>query len=182
MEMQQIIEMLAEIKAIRQRMMVKLNARKAELDARHERMMACIGKTEDTELKAKPEENGPVEEHQEIPKENAAVKYSRTMKTRNRGLHQAAKRRGEPKKLTRGDCGSLRNLTAACRKVSRHAAVARCKRNVFWKFRTQENCGPRKKFSPARIRMTHSAKVTRGKEHGLQTQVKDNSAPRTPTA
>jgi hypothetical protein len=29
--------------------------------------------------------------------------------------------------------------------------------------------------------MTHSAKVTWGKEHGLQRQVKDNSAPRTLT-
>jgi hypothetical protein len=44
----------------------------------------------------------------------------------------------------------------------------------------QENCGPLKEFSPAGIRMTHSAKVTLGKEHGLQRQVKDNRAPRAP--
>jgi hypothetical protein len=36
-------------------------------------------------------------------------------------------------------------------------------------------------FSPAGIRMTHSAKVTREKEHGLHRQVKEYSAPRTPT-
>jgi hypothetical protein len=68
MEMQQLMEMLAEMKVIQERMMVKLDTRKAELDGHHERMMACLGKPEATELKAKPEENESAAEHQEVPK------------------------------------------------------------------------------------------------------------------
>jgi hypothetical protein len=43
MEMQQLMEMLGEVKAIQEQMLVKLDARNAKLDARHERMMACLG-------------------------------------------------------------------------------------------------------------------------------------------
>jgi hypothetical protein len=70
-------------------------------------------------------------EHREVPTEEAAVKYSGTMKKRQ-------------KKLTRGDFGSWRKLAAACRKVFHRAAVARRKRNVFRKIQTQGNGGLRK--------------------------------------
>jgi hypothetical protein len=56
---------------------------------------------------------------------------------RHRGQKLAAGRRGEPNELTQGDCGSRRKLVAACRKVSRHARVAWCKRKVFRKIWTQ---------------------------------------------
>jgi hypothetical protein len=95
MEMQQMMEMLDEMKAMQERMMVKLDARNAELDTRRERMMACIGKTEATELKAK-SENEPVAELQEVPKEGAAGKSSGAMKKRHRGRQLAAGRCGEP--------------------------------------------------------------------------------------
>jgi hypothetical protein len=85
------------------------------------------------------------------------------MKKRLRDRLLAAGRRGEPKELTRGDCGSRRKLAAACRNVSRRAVVARRKRNFFMKNRTQGNCGPRKKLVAARRRMTHSTEVPRGK-------------------
>jgi hypothetical protein len=65
--------------------------------------------------------------------------------------------------------------------VSRHAKLAWRKRKLVRRIGTQENCGQRKEFSPDRIRMTHSAKVTQGKNNGLQRQVKGNSALRTPT-
>jgi hypothetical protein len=69
-------------------------------------------------------------EHRDVSTEEAAVKSSGTMKKRHRGRHLAARRRGQPKGLTRGICGSRRKLTAACRKVSRRARVAWHKRNV----------------------------------------------------
>jgi hypothetical protein len=81
---------------------------------------------------------------------------------------------------TRGNSGSRRKSAAACRKVSRRAKVAWRKRKLVRRIGTQENCGPRKEFSSAGIRMTHSAKVAWLKEHGLQRQLKDSNAPRTP--
>jgi hypothetical protein len=59
--------------------------------------------------------------YQEVPAEEAAVKSSGTMKKRHRGRKQAAGRRGEPKELSRGDCGPRRKLATACRTVSRRA-------------------------------------------------------------
>jgi hypothetical protein len=46
--------------------------------------------------------------------------------------------------------------------------------------RTGGNCGSLKQLVAARMRMTHRAEVARRKEHGLQTQGKDDIAPRTP--
>jgi hypothetical protein len=66
------------------------------------------------------------------------VFWVRGRKNRHRGRKQAAGRRGEPKKLTRGDCGSRKKLAAACRKVSRHATMAWRKRNIFRKFWTKQ--------------------------------------------
>jgi hypothetical protein len=83
------------------------------------------------------------------------------MKKRYRGRHLAAGRRREPRELIRGDCGSRRKLAAACRKVSRRAVVARRKRNVFRKIRTQGKCGTRKELAAAGRRMTQSAKEVR---------------------
>jgi hypothetical protein len=110
-------------------------------------------------LKAKPEENESVAEHQEVPKEDSLVKPVKGRKKQHRGRKLAAGRCGEPKELTRGECGCRRKLAAACRKVSRRAAVARRKGNVFRKIRTQENCGPCKELAVARSQMTHRSKV-----------------------
>jgi hypothetical protein len=104
-------------------------------------------------------------EYREVPTEKAAVKSSRAMKKRHRGRHLAAGRPGEPKELTREYCGSRRKLAAACRKLFRRAAVARNKRNIFRKIRTQGNCRSRVKFSAAGRRMTHSTKVARRRAH-----------------
>jgi hypothetical protein len=85
---------------------VKLDAKNAQLDARHERMMACLGKTEATDLKVNPEEMQSEAEYRDVPMEHAAVKPVGGRKKRHRGRHLAAGRRGPPKDLTRGDCGS----------------------------------------------------------------------------
>jgi hypothetical protein len=100
-----------------------------------------------------------VAEHQEVPKEDAIVKPVKGRKKWHRGQKVAAGQRGEPKEPTRGDCGSLRKLAAACRKVSCRAAVAWCKGNVFRKIRTQGNYGPQSKVTIAGRRTTRCAGV-----------------------
>jgi hypothetical protein len=90
------------------------------------------------------------------------------MKKRNGGRHLATGRRGEPKELSRGECGCRRWLAAACRKVSRRAAVTRRKKNIFRKIRTQVNCGPRKELAATGRKMTHCAEVAQPKGCGLQ--------------
>jgi hypothetical protein len=63
MEIQQMLERLL---ASQEQMITMLNAH-------NERMMASLGKTDATDLKANPEEKQSIGEHQEIPKEEAAV-------------------------------------------------------------------------------------------------------------
>ena len=94
-----------------------------------DRAIAISEKTESMDLKANPEEMESDSGHREIHKEDAVVKSDKGRKKRHRDRHLGAGRRGEPKELTRGDCGSRRKLAAACRKVSRRAAVARYKGN-----------------------------------------------------
>jgi hypothetical protein len=72
-------------------------------------------------------------EHQEVSKEHAAVETGKAPRKWHRDQHLAAGRRGKPKKLTRGDCGSWRKLAATCRNVSCHAGVAWHKRIVIMK-------------------------------------------------
>jgi hypothetical protein len=81
-------------------------------------------------LKANPEEIESETDHREVPKEDAVVKPVAGLRKRHRGWNLAAGRRGEPKELNRGDCGSRRKLAAACRKVSRRARIARNQRGV----------------------------------------------------
>jgi hypothetical protein len=51
-----------------------------------------------------------VEEHQEIPKEDAVVKPVKGRKKRCRGRKLTAGQCGEPKELTRSNCGSRKKL------------------------------------------------------------------------
>jgi hypothetical protein len=120
-------------------------------------------------------------EHREVPNEYAVVKPVRGRRKRHRGRKQAAGRRGEPKKLTRGDCVSRKKLAAPCRKVSRSATVAWRKRNIFRKSLTQVNCGPRHEFAAGR-NMTHRAGVARREGNFVSKySTRDNIAPRTRT-
>jgi hypothetical protein len=117
-------------------------------------MKACLDSKE-----INPEKMEFESEHWDVPKEDAIVKPVKERKKRHRGRKIAAGRRGEPKKLTRGNCGSRRKLAATCRKVSRRARVAWRKRNFFRIIRTQGNCGPWKELAAAGRRMIQSTKV-----------------------
>jgi hypothetical protein len=70
-------------------------------------------------------------EHQEVPKVDALRKPDNGRKKHHKGQKQTAERCGELKELTRGDCGSWRKFAGACRKVSCHATVSWCKRNII---------------------------------------------------
>jgi hypothetical protein len=100
---------------------------------------------EDTETKPDPGKMQSVEDHLEISKEEAAVMPV-----------------GEPRKRnerTRGNCESRRKLAAACRKVSCHAKVAWCKRNLVRRIETQINYGPRKRLNITGRKTTSRATV-----------------------
>jgi hypothetical protein len=66
-------EMLAKMEANQERMM-------ARMDTQLEKMEACVGKTEVMNLDANPEEIVPESEHEEVPKEEAAMKTVRARK------------------------------------------------------------------------------------------------------
>jgi hypothetical protein len=113
----------ASTKTIRDKLNANLE-RQTILKPRETENKADLEGTEATNLETNPEKMQSEVEHREVPMEEAAVKSSETMKKRHRGRHLAAGRRGEPKELARGDCGSRRKLAAACRKVSRRSVVA----------------------------------------------------------
>jgi hypothetical protein len=91
----------------------------AKIDFWLDKMEACLKKTEATE------EIETESEHQEVPKEEAALDTIGVMKERYRDRHLAVRRSGQPKKLTQGNGGSRKKLAAACRGMTRHAGVAR---------------------------------------------------------
>jgi hypothetical protein len=107
----------AEMKAMHEEMMAKL-------DAHHARMIACLGKTEAMDLAAIPEETESETEHKKVPKEHATVKPVGGLRKRHGGWNLAAKGHDQPEKRTQGNCGSRKQLTAAGRKVTRHAGMA----------------------------------------------------------
>jgi hypothetical protein len=72
----------------------------SRMDAHQERMMACLGQMEATDLEVNSTELESLAEHQEVPKEHAALKSSGSLKKRHRGCHLAAGRCGKPKELT----------------------------------------------------------------------------------
>jgi hypothetical protein len=121
-------------------------------------LRACRSETADSQeaTEANTEKTEPdrgiiqsVAEHQEAPKEDAAVKPVKGRKKRHRGRKPAAERRGEPKELTRSDCGSGNNFAAACRKVSSCVTVALHRKNAVRRTGTQDICGPLSKLTAA---------------------------------
>jgi hypothetical protein len=104
-----------------------------------------------------------MEEHQDISAEDVTVMPVGELRKRHRVWKSTAGRRGEPKELNRGNHGSRGKLAAACRKVSRHAAVICRKRKLFRRIGTQEICGRRKELTAAGIRTTRCAQVVRRK-------------------
>jgi hypothetical protein len=101
-----------------------------------------------TETKPDPRMKQSVEEHQEIPKEDAALMRVGEPRKRLRVYNLAAERRQKAKERTRRNRGTRRNPAAAYRKVSRRAKIAWRKRKLVRRMGAQENYGPRKEFSP----------------------------------
>jgi hypothetical protein len=124
------------------------------------RMMATWNThTETKKIKTDPGMMQSAEEHQYTISEDVAVMPVKGLKKRSRGRKWTAGRRGEPKELTRGNGGSRKKLAAACRKVSRHAAVVWKKRKLF---RISETCtyfGLRKGVTVADRRTSRNATV-----------------------
>jgi hypothetical protein len=155
-------EMKQEIRAAQKKIQENLkrtmeemmNMNQAKTDGKLKELTETIEKTQ---TEPSPEMMQPVGEHQEVPREEAAVIPVSGWKRRHRGRKQAAGRCGEPKELTRGEGGSRKKLAAACRKASRHATVAYRKRNVFRISWTHENCGPRKEVTTAGKKVTRCA-------------------------
>jgi hypothetical protein len=88
---------------------------------------ACNGATE---TEPNPGIMQSIQEHQEIPKEEAAVMPVGEPRKRCRVCNLAADRCQKRKERIRGNRGSRRKSAAACRKLSRHAKVAWRKRNI----------------------------------------------------
>jgi hypothetical protein len=179
MESQQIVEILlsiqakmdANIKAYYEEMM-------AMVDAYHERIMACLRKTEAHTEKTEPDPGmmQSVEEHQEIPKEEAASMPVGGLRKWRRDRNLAAGRHQKPKGRIQASCESRSRLTIAGKKMTRRATVAWHKRNVFRKIETQRICGPLKRLTAAGINMTCHARVAWRRENFIKkdcTRAKD---------
>jgi hypothetical protein len=143
-----VVEMKADRDAHVQEIVAKIDANQNKMEAtvhsiRSDRKIQCRIENE--------------VERREVPTEEASVKSSGITKKRHRGRHIAAGRRREPKELTQRDWGSRGKLAAACRKVSRRAAVAWRKRNIFKTIRTRGNGGSRRKSSVAGRKITRCA-------------------------
>jgi hypothetical protein len=78
-------------------------------------------------------------EHQEDPKEDAAVKPVGGLRNRNRDQNLAAKRSGQPEEQTRGNCGARNELAPASRKMTGHAGGAQHKANFIRKHSIRDN-------------------------------------------
>jgi hypothetical protein len=97
---------------------------------------------EATETKHDPGMMQSIEDHPDIPEEEAAVMPVGEPRKRRRVCNLASERRQKRKERTRGNRGSRRESAAACRKVSRREEVAWRKRKLVRKIRIQENCEP----------------------------------------
>jgi hypothetical protein len=82
-----------------------------------------------------------IEEHQEIPKGEAAVMPVGGLRKWCRVCNLAVECRQKGREMTRGNSGSRRKSAAAYRKVSYRAKVAWRERNLFRKIRILEKCG-----------------------------------------
>jgi hypothetical protein len=100
-----------------------------------------------------------VEEHLEIPKEDAVVMPVGEPRKRRRDRNLAAGRRQKPKRRIQASCKSRRKLTVAGKKITRRATVAWRKRNIFRTIVTQGNCGLRKRLVVTGKRTTRCAKM-----------------------
>jgi hypothetical protein len=92
------------------------------MDAHQETIMACLGKTEATDLKASPEEIQSVSKHREVPKEHAAVKPVRGLRKRHKGQNLATEHCQKQKEQIQGSYGSQKNLTTTSMRMTHRTA------------------------------------------------------------
>jgi hypothetical protein len=93
-------------------------------DAYEKRIMACLEQAEANTEKIDPGMMQLREEHQGIPKGDAAIMPVVEPRKRRRVQNLAMESRYKRKDGTRRIHGSTRNSTTPCRKVSHHARVA----------------------------------------------------------
>jgi hypothetical protein len=97
------------------------------MDSQPEKMEACLGKTEATDLEANSEEKGTVTEQQEVPKEEGAVKTIRALKEWYGDWHLGVGCNQQLQKWTQGNGGSQKKFTTTRRGMTCHAGVAQHK-------------------------------------------------------
>jgi hypothetical protein len=100
----------------------EVRAWRKETRACQEATEACLESKEPTSV-----ETESVAEHQEVPKEEAAVKTARALLKRHGDRHLDVGRREKPRKRTQGDGGYRKKFVAACRGMTRRAITARRK-------------------------------------------------------
>jgi hypothetical protein len=138
------------------------------------------------EMEARPEEKPTsvdrqpeVAEERQVPEENTEVIPVGELKKKRRRDQTLVTEchRQKPKISTLENCGPLEELAVACRgttrrakvarktptdrKMSRHATVARRKRDIIKSYLPQEKCRPRKELVTFRTRTSHRATVAR---------------------
>jgi hypothetical protein len=121
-----------------------------KLDAHHEMLMACIGKTEATDLEANQEEMEFGTENRKFPKELVAVETGRAPNNRHTDWHLTEKGRQESKERTRGNCGSRKKLGAIRRRTTRRAGESRRKGYNVRKNQTRTNVARGRMFEKRR--------------------------------
>jgi hypothetical protein len=129
---------------------------------------------EETEIKPDPGLMQSIEEHQKIPKEDAAVMPFGGPRKRRRGCNLAAKRRQKRKERTQGNSRFRKKLAAACKRVSRRARVAWRKSNLVRKIRIQINYGPWKRLTITGRKTTSRATVAWHSENVVRKDSRQN--------
>jgi hypothetical protein len=150
-------EMKSTVNAFQERMDTSIANRKDGRKGRTSCQEATKADTQKTE--PGPRMMQSVEEHQEIPKEDAAVMPVRGLTKRRRDRYLAASRRQKQKGRIQASGESRRRLTVADKKMTRRATVAWRKKNIFRKIEIQGICGLRKRLTAAGIKMTRHARV-----------------------
>jgi hypothetical protein len=126
-------EFLAEISTRMDANMTKMVAIQSELEEtiKHQmqQLLSYVDKStrnlpEATKIEPDPEMMQFVEEHQEVPREEAANMPVKGLKKRYRVRNLAAERHQKLKERTRGYCGSQKRVTVAARRTFRHAKLA----------------------------------------------------------
>jgi fumarate hydratase class II len=116
---------------LKEEMMAKLDAHheriRARMDSQLEKVEACLGRMKPMDLGANPRGKESEAEHEEIHKDEVAMKTFGALKKRHGDRHLAVGRHGKPKERTQGDSGSMKKFATACRGMICHAGVAQHK-------------------------------------------------------